>query len=602
MCGINGLYNFSNRRVEAEKLKAMNQLLFHRGPDEEGYYIDGSFGMSIRRLSIIDLTTGSQPLSNEDGTLWVTLNGEIYNYIELRKELRDKGHVFKTNTDTEVLLHLYEESGRDLLGDLNGIFAFAIWDCRKKELFIARDRMGVKPLFYFHTKENFGFSSELKSLLRVLPFTKEVYSESFLLYLLCMYVPEPLSIVKGISKLEAGHYLLIDRIGNVIKKRYWDLPPQKNKSLFYEEEAKDYLSYLLKDSVRLQLRSDVPVGIFLSGGIDSSAVTALASEISSNLRKTFSLTYEGHHIDESPYARKVAEIFDMEHHDFFLKSDDVVKNLPEMIWAMDEPFSDSAAISTYLLSKLARQSGVKVVLSGAGGDEVFAGYERYNLQWIALLKKIWRFHTKFGRLRNKDWILDYICAIGCGRGLEAFFEKNRIDLNGFYRSFHDITGTYRKTANLSLTHLYSKRYLDMKMYLTGDLLMLLDKMTMGASIEGRVPLLDHRIVEFMFTLPDKFKIAHNRKKYLLKEAMKSVLPSSILNRSKMGFGAPVSYWIQDIVVKGHERNIFGFNEFLPDKNKKVVYKFLLEEKTHSQILFALLIFNMWHENVFKKIP
>jgi len=594
MCGINGIKNFNQAPVQKAQLAAMNQLMVHRGPDDDGYYLHQSIGLAMRRLSIIDLSTGSQPISNENNTIQVVFNGEIYNYIELRQALIARGHRFKTNSDTEVIVHLYEEKGVKMLDDLNGVFCFALWDDQKKQLFIARDRLGVKPLFYFKTEKQFAFSSELKSLLKIAPFKLNIDENAFLLYLLCMYVPDPLSMVEGIGKLEAGHFLIVDEQGNVKKTKYWDVQKNPDFKDFTEVQAKEHLDFLLKDAVRLQLRSDVPLGIFLSGGVDSSALVALASEIQHKPIVTLSVGYEGHTVDERPFARMIAEQYHTDHHELFLQPKDLQDHLPEMIWLMDEPFSDSAAISTYLLAKLAREKGLRVVLSGAGGDEVFGGYDRYLSDWKYLVKRAYRYFSQFGRLRNSDWQLDYICSIGCGRGLGPFLAQNNFDEKQLHESFKAIMEPLTTRTNSWSTVLQKKEYMDIKNYLIGDILMLSDKMTMGTSVEARVPILDHRVVEFMFSLPDELKIKNAEKKYLLKQVMCDKLPATILNRPKMGFGAPVQHWLNELFSRQSSESSLILN------GRKINFGQLRRHHSFRQILFGLEIFKSWQENVFNK--
>ncbi|MFH0780009.1 MAG: asparagine synthase (glutamine-hydrolyzing) [Parcubacteria group bacterium] len=594
MCGINGILNFNQSPIQKSNLEAMNQLMLHRGPDEDGFYLNQSLGLSMRRLSVIDLATGHQPVSNEDGTVQIVFNGEIYNYIELRHELIARGHKFKTNSDTEAIVHLYEEKGVKAIEHLNGVFCFALWDDAKKQLFVARDRIGVKPLFYYKTANQFAFSSELKSLMKIAPFPKKINKQSFLMYLLFMYVPDPLSMIEGVNKLEAGHYLIFDQSGHAEKVRYWDLEKKSDFQHLNLNQSKERLLFLLNDAVRLQLRSDVPLGIFLSGGLDSSALVALASGMTNKPIATLSVGYEGHSVDERSFARQIAEQYHTRHHELLIRPRDVQKHFHEMIWLMDEPFSDSASVSTYLLAKLARDNGLHVVLSGAGGDEVFGGYGRYSFDWKHPAKMMHRSFSEFGRMRNSDWQFDYICSIGCGRGLGRFLSQNNFDKTRFHETFQAIMDPSAKQTGDWPTALQKKSYLDLKNYLIGDILMLTDKMTMGASVEARVPLLDHRLVEFMFNLPDNFKINNAEKKYLLKQAMCDKLPMSILNRPKMGFGAPVQHWLNELFSGESE----DFNVIL--NGRTLDYSRLRGHHSFRQILFGLEIFKSWQKNVFNK--
>ncbi len=374
MCGIAGIFNFKGN-TDRDRLSTMLDCMIHRGPDDSGIYVDQSFTMGMRRLSIIDLKSGHQPISNEDERLVIVFNGEIYNYIELREELLSKGHLFKTNSDTEVILHLYEEYGYDFITYLNGIFTFSIWDKQAQKLFIARDRLGIKPLFYFSNPERFVYSSELRSISKAFNMLN-ISQKAFINYMLMMYVPDPLSMIDGVNKLEAGTYLVVDAKNKITKHKYWDI----NEVVCEKTDPSQYrakLEDLLNDSIKLQMRSDVEVGTFLSGGLDSSFIVAATSRLSNKPVNTFSIGYENLEYDERPLAQLVAKKFKTNHKEMFINSATVKDNLKRICAKMDEPIGDTAAIPTFLLSEFARSNNVKVILNGTGGDEVFGGYVRY---------------------------------------------------------------------------------------------------------------------------------------------------------------------------------------------------------------------------------
>ncbi|MBI5402028.1 MAG: asparagine synthase (glutamine-hydrolyzing) [Ignavibacteriae bacterium] len=614
MCGINGILRFDGQSVDKDQLFRMNNKMVHRGPDDEGYFQDKTVGFSMRRLSIIDIKGGHQPISNEDGRYSIVLNGEIYNYLELRQELEAGGHRFKTKTDTEVLVHLYEEMGEKSLERLNGMFAFAIWDSFKREIFIANDRLGIKPLFYYQNSSFFCFSSELKSIL-TLNFDKNIDFNSLLLYLFLLYVPYPKSIVEGVSKLEPATYIKINESGRVIKQDYWRNERFNTIEKININEFKDKFLSILSDAVKLQLRSDVPVGTFLSGGIDSSSVVAMLSRLGNgNPIKTFSIGYEGHLYDERPYAQQVAKMYGTDHHEIFLTKGDVKNNFRRIIWFMDEPVGDSAALPTFMLSELARESGVKVILNGTGGDEIFGGYRRYlrngfgrNLHnrlnmftniFLSMRKSPFSF-SNLSKLNN--YLLDYCSNIGGSYvGIRTFL-KNDYWFVRFMDIFKGFQAEKFNTLN-NLSEADNLMYFDLKTYLVGDLLFLLDKMTMGASIEGRVPLIDHRMAEFMFTVPARLKMEDGNLKSLVKKALKDILPDEILDRKKMGFGGPVSYWLSNDIL--NDINVFAedaspVTKELFDMNK--IGRTIRNKKYNrwnAQFIYNLAIFDLWYKDVF----
>lgn len=618
MCGINGVLNFDiSKAATKEQLALMNSKMIHRGPDDEGYHLDNNLGLSIRRLSVIDVQGGHQPISNEDNRYWVILNGEIYNYIELRKGLIAKGHIFKTKTDTEVLVHLYEDLQEGCVEKLNGMFAFAIWDSSKRELFVATDRIGIKPLFYFKNNSYFCFSSELKSIL-TMDFKKDIDRSSLFLYLFLLYVPYPRSIVKNIYKLEPASCIKISQNGDITKKIYWDL---KKPAPFYEnkiEEYKDKFKTLLNDSIQLQLRSDVPIGTFLSGGIDSSSVVAFISDhTTDNPMKTFSVGYEGHYMDERPFALEVAKKYNTMHTELYINKEALNKNLKRIIWYMDEPIGDSAAIPTFLLSDIASKAGVKVILNGTGGDEIFGGYNQYLKNEISHIAKnklrILRMYTYL--LKQKPHRLGHVYKSLNNPVFEYLTNINNGSYTGFFGFLKDMRWVDRLTIDIFC--LFGDKYnslveddfinglmnFDLKTYLVGDLLFLLDKMTMGSSIEGRVPLLDHRLVEFMSEIPSSVKIRNGNLKSFVKNSLSGILPETILSRNKMGFGAPVLFWLLSGILD--ELHIFEdpapvTAELFDCKKLKQIVRGKKFNMWNAQFIYNLAIFDLWAKEVFEK--
>ena len=605
MCGIAGIFNFKGE-TECDRLTTMLDYMIHRGPDDSGVYVDQSFTMGMRRLSIIDLKSGHQPISNEDERLVIVFNGEIYNYIELREELLSTGHQFKTNSDTEVILHLYEEYGYDCITYLNGIFSFSIWDRHTQKLFIARDRLGIKPLFYFDTTERFVYSSELRSISKAFSMQK-ISQKAFINYMLMMYVPDPLSMIDGVNKLEAGTYLVVDAKNKITKHKYWDI----NEVVFEKTDPSQYrakLEDLLNDSIKLQMRSDVEIGTFLSGGLDSSFIVAAISRLSDKPVNTFSIGYENLGYDERPLARLVAKKFKTNHKEMFINADTVKDNLKRICAKMDEPIGDTAAIPTFLLSELARSNNVKVILNGTGGDEIFGGYVRYIPISIKqrILKTFPMFLRKFLALITYP-INKTVSYRFANRAYNYFFNGVRIEfLTGLF-GINKVDDFMRELKNI---YIYSSRAhipemnIDLKNYLVGDLLFMLDKMTMGTSIEGRVPFLDHRLVEYMYSLPRNQKIVGKQTKVLFREILRSILPKELLNVPKRGFGAPYKYWVTDVLLEEikvairdvKEADILSFVE-LDEIIKGLESKSYLEK--NALPIYLLYIAIVWYKEFIK---
>jgi len=565
MCGIHGLIHLDGLPVEPRLLSAMGNVTTHRGPDDEGMHIDGGAGIAMRRLSIIDLAGGHQPLSNADGTLWLVCNGEIYNYRELRSELQTQGHIFKTGSDSEVLLHGYAEWGDDFVLRLNGMFDFALWDARRQRLLIGRDRIGVKPLYVAQTTQRLAFATEAKALLQLPGVATELNRAVLADYLHLGYVPAPHSIFKGIRKLPPATLLAVE--GGLVREwRYWQLPAHTD----YSQTDAQWVERVragIDRAVHMQMVSDVPIGAFLSGGVDSSAVVAAMARHSSGPIRTYAIGFEGGAAEqlynELPYARQVAKLFGTEHHEIVVKPD-VVGLLPKLVWHMDEPLADSAFITTYLVSKFARKD-VKVILSGVGGDELFGGYRRYlgghyARRYGALpgwaRKAVSMAAQRLPADRHNKWL-------NVARLAKGFIASAEMGADERYRSYLQVVSRDTVASLLlaepppgadalsaafamarsddELNRLFA---VDAETQLPDDLLMLTDKMSMAVSLECRVPLLDHELVEMAAAIPAAAKVRGGTLKHLMKEALVDVLPQDILHRKKRGFGTPMGAWLK----------------------------------------------------------
>ncbi len=565
MCGIHGIYRFDGQPVTPGLLSAMGHVTQHRGPDDEGMHIDGPCGIAMRRLSIIDLAGGHQPLSNADDTLWVVCNGEIYNYRELRAELQEKGFRFKTGSDSEVLLHLYDAMGDDFVHRLNGMFDFALWDARRHRLLIGRDRLGVKPLYVAQDGQRLAFATEAKALLALPGMRAELDPAVLPGYLQLGYVAAPGCIFKGVRKLPPATLLAVEN-GQVREWRYWRLSPRIERGLT-ERDWAERVRTQLDASVRMQMVSDVPIGAFLSGGVDSSAVVGFMARHSQHPTRTYAIGFEGgaaeNLYNELPYARRVAELFKTEHHEIVVKPD-VVGLLPQLLWHMDEPLSDTAFITTYLVSQFARQD-VKVILSGVGGDELFGGYRRYlgghyaqrYSQLPAWLRSSAGFVARhLPADRHSGWLNHLRLAKG-------FIASAEMAPDERYRSYLQILDRETVSALLLAPQaggedalatamreagneddLNRMLAIDAETQLPDDLLLLTDKMSMAVSLECRVPLLDHELVELAATIPAEHKVRDGRLKHLMKQSLSNLLPDDILNRKKRGFGTPMGAWLK----------------------------------------------------------
>jgi len=566
MCGIYGYLRLDNQLADPAHLSAMGGTTMHRGPDDEGKYVDRGCALGMRRLSIIDLGGGHQPISNEDGTVWLVANGEIYNFRELREHLTRGGHRFKTGSDCEVILHAYEAYGDRFVEHLNGMFGFALWDARRHRLLVGRDRLGVKPLYLMRSDRRIAFASEAKALLALPDTRAELDPTALHAYLGLGYVPAPYSMFKGIEKLPPASQLIVED-GEVRIDRYWRVSGKLDSDRT-ENDWVEKVRARLDESVRMQMVSDVPIGAFLSGGVDSSAVVALMAAHSQQPIKTYSIGFEGGRADqfynELPYARRVAQMFGTDHHEIVVKPD-VAALLPKLLWHMDEPIADTAFITTYLVSEFARRD-VTVILSGVGGDELFGGYRRYLGNY---------YQQHFERLPS--WLRRTAIAVGerlpsdrhshllnVTRLAKGFLAAADLSFEERYRSYVEVFNEREidrltKVSGLSRPNAIGSAFthaepsdamnrmlaVDAETQLPDDLLMLTDKMSMATSLECRVPLLDHELVELAACMPEGIKVKGGRLKHILKQSLAHLLPEDILDRKKRGFGTPMGAWLRN---------------------------------------------------------
>ena len=621
MCGIAGFvdrWDSGQARPVEERaaiLDSMCRIIEHRGPDDQGVTLDRGVALGMRRLSIIDLAGGHQPISGEDGSVSIVYNGEIYNFHELKDRLEAAGHQFKTHCDTETVLHGYEEFGPDCLKDLRGMFAFAIWDAKKQVLFIARDRAGKKPLYYSVTRGgSLIFGSELKVLLQHPDVEREIDPKALDAYFTLGYIPDPYSIFKNVKKLPPGHYLTFSE-GRLDVKQYWDFNFNPSESL-REEDYLEELRFLLDESVRLRLISDVPLGAFLSGGIDSSTIVGLMARNSAQPVKTFSIGFHEDSYNELKYARMTAQKFGTDHHEFFV-TPEICSVVDELAWFMDEPFADQATIPNYVVSKLAREH-VKVVLSGDGGDELFAGYTRYivaqNRASFDLIPKTLR--QGLGPLsknlphgtKGRNYLFN-ISLDPVSRYLDSVSTFTSLNRESLYtRDFRDLVGTEgyvsslfrdlsaRVTTGEPLDRLL---YIDSKTYLPGDILAKVDRTSMAVSLEARAPLLDHKLIEFVGQMPAKLKLSGLESKHLLKKAVADLVPHEILNRPKQGFGVPIQDWINRQLRSRIRESLTEPRSQQRGYVEPGYINVLLNEhergrRDHSDGLWALFMLELWH--------
>jgi asparagine synthase (glutamine-hydrolysing) len=633
MCGITGVMQFEEGvRVEPEALRQMCAAMVHRGPDDEGIYTAGSVGIGMRRLSIVDLASGHQPLSNEDGGVWIVFNGEIYNHTSLGEKLRSRGHQYRTHSDTETIIHLYEEYGPDCVQHLRGMFAFAIWDARRQRLFIARDRLGIKPLYYQLTSQRIIFGSEIKVILAFsgsgVRFDRAVLPE----YLAFGYLSEEQTFYSGIRKLLPGHWMEVGASGQVRIERYWDLPVTQDEPPRPESYYIETYRAMLEQAVEGHLMSDVPLGVFLSGGVDSSAVAALMTKIRRAPVETFSVGYTEDAYSELPYARAVAKHLNSLHHEVHVSQQDFFDSLPHLIWHEDEPIVWPSSVPLYFVAQLAHER-VKVVLTGEGADETLAGYSRYaftlkNVAWDRIYRQIIPEAIRSGvrgSIADSAWInatirrkLSHTFLARNGDSWASFYFDN------FFSAFSEsdqaglltdevlkecAAGTAYRHVQEYWEHssgemLQRLLYTDIKTYLV-ELLMKQDNMSMAASVESRVPFLDHPLVEFATNIPQKLQLGGFTGKRILKKAVEDLLPHSILYRTKLGFPTPWSRWLAgpqlDVIRKllleprSIDRELF---------QRSAVERLFEEHRSgycdHYDRIWRLLNLELWHRVCLEK--
>jgi len=622
MCGICGIFHRdAQRQVERSALAGMSAQIVHRGPDDDGSYVDGNVGLAIRRLSIIDVKSGHQPISNEDQNLWIVYNGEIYNHGQLREELESRGHHYQTKSDTETVLHLYEEYGPECVQRLRGMFAFAIWNRRARRLFIARDRLGIKPLYYRFEGSTFLFGSEIKAILKH-PGVKPEFNRSVLAeYLAFGYVAGPETMFSGIYKLLPGHTLEIGERGEMKISRYWDLNPPQD-----EERARDYYvkGYrdLLEQAVASHLMSDVPLGVFLSGGLDSSVVAALTQKVRGERIETFSVGYSEETFSELPYARQVADHLGSNHHEIRMSSQDFFDSLPTLVWHEDEPLAWPSSASLYFVAHLAK-SRVTVVLTGEGSDETLGGYARYA--WTLMNSQADRVYRALTPAALRKLVRSGLRASPLSASLHRKLEHTFLIRDGeawsslyfdnFYSAFsaedqrellvpqaRDAAGDayanslrYWKQSAGDLLH--RMLYTDIKTYLV-ELLMKQDQMSMAASVESRVPFLDHELVEFTAGIPARYSIRGKEGKSILKSAAEDLLPRPVIDRRKMGFPTPWSIWLRAGLdaLQGMLQGPQALNRglFKKDAIARLFAEHRAGRRDHGARIWRLLNLEIWH--------
>lgn len=620
MCGICGVFEFERQSdIPGDRVHRMNQTMIHRGPDDGGVFVGPGIGLGHRRLSIVDLVSGHQPMSNEDGTIWVLLNGEIYNYPELRAELERSGHKFATRSDTEAIVHLYEDYAEGCFAKLRGMFSIAIWDSRKRRLVLARDRVGKKPLFYAADDRRILFGSELKALLAGDSLPRDIDEQALSDYFSFGYIPAPKTIYRRVRKVMPGHYL-VAHAGGVKETSYWDLSFATIQQQS-EEEWGERLRHELCEATRVRLMSDVPLGAFLSGGIDSSSVVAMMSHLMKRAVTTCSVSFEEKKYDESQYARQVSSLFASDHHEETVQPK-AIEIVDKLAWHFDEPFADSSAIPTYYVSKIAR-GHVTVALGGDGGDENLAGYRRYKLDYYenrfrSYFPPAFR-HAVFKPLG--EWYPALAWAPRVFRAKATFQSLARSPLEGYFHSVSYFrpsdkarlfTPEFRRTLGgydslQVLQHYYDRadtndllskiQYVDVKTYLADDILTKVDRASMAVSLEVRAPMLDHKFMECVATIPSQLKLKNGEGKYILKKALEPVLPKNILYRSKQGFAVPLDIWFRRELKDMARQVILEADDAILDK--KFLNKIWEQHQSglydRSALLWSTLMFCKWRQ-------
>jgi asparagine synthase (glutamine-hydrolysing) len=626
MCGIAGIVSAAaDDRIEASTIHRMCQAIVHRGPDDEGIFVKGGTGLGMRRLSIIDLAGGHQPVFNEDRSVWVVFNGEIYNFPELRAELEQRGHQFYTHTDTEVIVHLYEEMGADCVTKLRGMFAIALYDEKRKSLLLARDRLGKKPLYYALHGGRVYFGSEIKAMLAAAPELKTVDPEGILQFFYFGYVPDPYSAFRDIRKLPPGH-LAEFRSGEIQVRSYWDVPQYGTHDPGSDDACLEEMERRLAEAVRIRLISDVPLGAMLSGGVDSSLVVALMARYSSEPVKTFSIGFGKADFNEAEYARLVAERFSTDHHELIVEPD-ISEILNQVTGMMEEPFGDSSMIPTYYVSKLARQH-VTVALSGDGGDELFAGYDRYIVNWKRRhydfippwVGRLYRNHlyerlpsSVKGRklawnitLPSRDRYLDGVSFLPALHRERALFSREFVNsARSWVNPFEQFERYYDQAP--AADQLSRLLYLDTKTYLTADILAKVDRMSMANSLEVRCPILDHEFVGWAASLPMHYKFRNGTRKFMFKKLAERLgIPPQLLHRQKRGFSMPLVHWMRKELKDGLlpillEPRTLQRGYFEPQAIRTIMDEHLRGVRDRSGVLWILLVFELWHRNFLEAI-
>jgi asparagine synthase (glutamine-hydrolysing) len=619
MCGLTGIFEYERpSAIPQELVHRMNETIVHRGPDDEGVFVGPGIGLGFRRLSIIDLSGGHQPIANEDGSIWVMLNGEIYNYPELSKELLDRGHKLATRSDTETIVHLYEEYGEGCFARLRGMFAIVLWDSRQRKLLMARDRVGKKPLFYSADGKRILFGSELKALLAGDNLPRDIDPQALSDYFSFGYIPAPKTIYRSVRKVLPGHYVVVSRDGALRETSYWNLSFRETEQRS-EADWCELLRQELSEATQVRLMSDVPLGAFLSGGVDSSSVVAMMAKLMNQPVTTCSIGFDEPEYDEAEFARKIAAQFHTEHHEQVVQPD-ALAIVDKLAWHYDEPFADSSAIPTYYVSWIARQH-VTVALGGDGGDENFAGYRRYYFdalenrlrrhvppglrahvfgplgRWypgLAWAPRVFRAKATFQSL-SRDPLEGYFNSISVFRP----DEKPRLLLEGFrnelkgYDSIDVLRHHYNRAGTDDL--LSRIQYVDIKTYLTDDILAKVDRASMAVSLEVRAPLLDHRLMEMVARMPSSLKLRSRQGKYIFKKALETVLPREILYRAKQGFAVPLDHWFRNELKEMAHEAIFGVQDGILDHRylQKTWDQHQRGTFDRSAYLWAVLMFRKW---------
>jgi asparagine synthase (glutamine-hydrolysing) len=628
MCGFAAFFDPQGRTPEREWLAGAADALAHRGPDDAGFHVEPGLGLAFRRLAIVDLATGAQPLSNEDGSVWIAYNGEIYNHLELRRELEARGHRYRTHSDTESIIHAYEEWGESCVTRLRGMFAFALWDRSEHRLFVARDRLGIKPLYHARVGGAFVCASEIKALFAFPGLRRAVRPEGLVEHLTLRYTAAPATLFEGIEKLEPAHTLTVGARGQALR-RYWQVAWEP-KLRIDEPQALAEIEQRLTESVRLRLMSEVPLGALLSGGVDSGLVVAIMSRLLDRPVQTFSVGFDapreaGQVYNELPFARRVSEHCRTDHHEIVVGAEQLLDELPRLVWHQDEPLSEPAAIPTFLVSQLARRT-VTVVLTGEGGDELFAGYPKYAAEPLARLVS-----------RMPAFLRDPVLGHGASRlpfgfrklqvvARSARFRDEAERLSAWFAGFageererllsdrlrpHDgvAAGAFRRVLETSAAHRPLDRMLDadLRLWLPDDLLMKMDKMSMAASVEARVPLLDHPLVEWAARVPDRYKVRGLEGKVLLKRLARRLLPREVVDRPKVGFTVPLSPWFRgplremlcDTLLSP---TCLARGLFEPGILRATVDDHVSGRRDRARELWTLLTLELWHRAFVDQVP